>query len=84
MSTLKNLRRRYGRTSLTVTGVALAIAFTTIMLSIGEGISKSSQEILEETGVDLLVEPVEFMPLIQEFIPIFEINQSREIAGSME
>jgi ABC-type lipoprotein release transport system permease subunit len=84
MSTLKNLRRRYGRTSLTVTGVALAIAFTTIMLSIGEGISKSSQDILEETGVDLLAEPVEFMPLIQEFIPIFEINQSREIARSME
>jgi len=84
MRTLKNLRRRYGRTSLTVTGIALAIAFTTIMLSVGVGISKSSEAILEETGVDLLAEPVEFMPLLQEFLPIFELNQSREIANSME
>ena len=83
MNTLRTLRRRYGRTSLTVIGVALAIAFSTIMLSIGEAISQSAEEIIEETGVDLLAEPVEFAPLIQEYIPIFKINESRTIANSM-
>ncbi|WP_455391527.1 ABC transporter permease [[Eubacterium] cellulosolvens] len=83
MNTLRNLRRRYGRTSLTITGVALAIAFTTIMLSIGEAITESSSEILEETKVDLLVEPVEFLPLVQEFFSYFELHNSRTIANSM-
>ncbi len=83
MNTLKNLRKRYGRTSLTITGVALAIAFSTIMLSVGTGIQQSSQNIIEETGVDLLAEPVEFAPIIQEYVPIFKINQGRTIADTM-
>jgi ABC-type lipoprotein release transport system permease subunit len=83
MNTLGNLRRRYGRTSLTITGVALAIAFTTIMLSVGEAITESSSEMLEETKVDLLAEPVEFFPLVQELMPIFKLNESRQIAHSM-
>jgi len=83
MNILKNLRRRYGRTTLTVTGVALAIAFSIIMLSVGEAIQQSSRNIIEETNVDLLAEPVEFAPLIQEYIPIFKINQGRTIAKAM-
>jgi ABC-type lipoprotein release transport system permease subunit len=84
MNSLKNLRRRYGRTTLTVTGVALAIAFSTIMLSVGTAIQDSSERIIEETGVDLLIEPVEFAPLFQEFVPIFKLNQARTIANSMK
>ncbi len=83
MNTLKTLMRRYGRTSLTVTGVALAIAFSTIMLSIGTAIQESSEELIEETGVDILVEPAELAPLIQEFIPIFKLNNARAMASSM-
>ena len=83
MNTLKNLRRRYGRTSLTIVGVALAIAFSTIMLSVGEAINESSKRILDETGVDLIAEPVEFMPLIQELIPIFKMKDGRNIAEAM-
>jgi ABC-type lipoprotein release transport system permease subunit len=83
MNTLKTLMRRYGRTSLTVTGVALAIAFSTIMLSIGTAIQESSEELIEETGVDLLVEPADLAPLIQEIIPIFKIDHARTLANSM-
>jgi ABC-type lipoprotein release transport system permease subunit len=75
---------RFGRTSLITTGIALAIAFSTIMLSIGEAIQHSSMEIIEDTGVDLLVEPpIELPPLILEFISIFEISNGREIADAM-
>ena len=84
MNTLKTLRLRFGRTSLITTGIALAIAFSTIMLSIGEAIQHSSMEIIEDTGVDLLVEPpIDLPPLILEFISIFEISDGREIADAM-
>jgi ABC-type lipoprotein release transport system permease subunit len=85
MNTLKTLRRRYGRTSLTVTGIALAIAFTTIMLSVSEAITQSSKQILDETEVDLIAEyPIGIdNPLLQQFIFIFKLNESRTIANSM-
>jgi ABC-type lipoprotein release transport system permease subunit len=55
MYTLKNLRRRSSRTVLTVTGVSLAITLAMIMFSISEGIRESTDEIIEESGIDLLV-----------------------------
>jgi ABC-type lipoprotein release transport system permease subunit len=84
MHIFRNLRRRYGRTTLITTGIALAIAFTTIMLSISAGIEQSASEILEETGVDLLIEPdVDLPPLFLEYTTIFEISDGREIANAM-
>jgi putative ABC transport system permease protein len=65
-------------------GIALAIAFSTIMLSIGEAIQYSSQEIIEDTGVDILAEPpTDLPPLFLEFTSIFEISNGREIADAM-
>jgi ABC-type lipoprotein release transport system permease subunit len=81
---MRTLRKRYGRTTLITTGIALAIAFSTIMLSIGEAIQYSSQEIIEDTGVDILAEPpVDLPPLFLEFTSIFEISNGREIADAM-
>jgi ABC-type lipoprotein release transport system permease subunit len=78
------LRQRYGRTTLITIGIALAIAFSTIMLSIGEAIKESSVDILEETGVDILVEPkTDLPPLFLEFTTIFEIKNGRTIANAM-
>lgn len=85
MNTLRTLRRRYGRTTLITVGIALAIAFSTIMLSISEAIKDSSKDIIEDTGVDLLIEPEsDLPPLFLEFTTIFEINEGREIARAME
>jgi ABC-type lipoprotein release transport system permease subunit len=54
------------------------------MLSIGEAIQYSSQEIIEDTGVDILAEPpTDLPPLFLEFISIFEISNGREIADAM-
>lgn len=55
MYPLKNLRRRSARTVLTITGVSLAITLAIIMFSISEGIRESTDEIIERTGIDLLV-----------------------------
>lgn len=57
MYPLKNLRRRSARTVLTITGVSLAITLAMIMFSISEGIRESSDEIIEKSGIDLLVLP---------------------------
>ena len=84
MNTFRTLRQRYGRTTLITIGIALAIAFSTIMLSIGEAIKESTGDILEETGVDLLVEPkTDLPPLFLEFTTIFEITDGRKIAQAM-
>jgi ABC-type lipoprotein release transport system permease subunit len=84
MNTFKTLKRRYGRTTLITIGIALAIAFSTIMLSIGEAIQNSSSDIIEDTGVDLLVEPpTNLPPLILEFTTFFNIENCRTIADAM-
>ncbi len=84
MNTLRTLRLRYGRTTLITIGIALAIAFSTIMLSIGEAIKYSSEQIIEETGVDILIEPpTNLPPLLLEFTTIFEIEDGRKIAEAM-
>lgn len=55
MWTLGLLRRRTSRVLLTVVGVALAVGLTTTMLSISAGLETTSHELIEGTGVDLLV-----------------------------
>jgi len=55
MLALRNLRRRYRRTSLTVTGITLAIALTVVMFSLGEGIRGSATDLVRSTGIDLFV-----------------------------
>jgi putative ABC transport system permease protein len=57
MYPLKNLRRRSARTVLTVAGVSLAITLAIIMFSISEGIRESTNEIIEKSGIDILVVP---------------------------
>jgi putative ABC transport system permease protein len=57
MYPLKNLRRRSARTVLTIAGVSLAITLAIIMFSISEGIRVSTDEIIEKSGIDLLVMP---------------------------
>jgi ABC-type lipoprotein release transport system permease subunit len=57
MYPLKNLRRRSARTVLTVAGVSLAITLAIIMFSISEGIRESTNEIIEKSGIDILVTP---------------------------
>jgi ABC-type lipoprotein release transport system permease subunit len=57
MYPLKNLRRRSARTVLTIIGVSLAITLAIIMFSISEGIRESTDEIIEKSGIDILVTP---------------------------
>ncbi len=57
MYPLKNLKRRSARTVLTIIGVTLAITLAMIMFSISEGIRESTNEIIEKSGIDLLVLP---------------------------
>lgn len=57
MYTLKNLRRRSARTALTIIGVSLAITLAMIMFSVSEGIRESTDEIIEKSGIELLVMP---------------------------
>jgi ABC-type antimicrobial peptide transport system permease subunit len=84
MNTLKTLRRRYGRTTLITIGIALAIAFSTIMLSIGEAIQYSSRKIIEDTGVDILIEPRSELPaIVSQYTSFFEINHGRQIADDL-
>ncbi len=84
MYPLKNLKRRAGRTGLTITGVTLAIAFTVIMFSVGEGIKSSARDMIEETGIELFVVPKESHPLIQEFFGGFYLEDGRELANEMK
>lgn len=84
MNTFRTLKRRYGRTSLITVGIALAIAFSTIMLSVSEAIHNSSQQIIEETGVDLMIEPnTDLPPLVSQYTTFFEIHQGRIKAEAM-
>jgi ABC-type antimicrobial peptide transport system permease subunit len=54
---IKSLRRRQRRVILTVVGVALSIALTVTMLSIGEGLKRSTDALVEDTEVDLFIVP---------------------------
>ena len=57
MYSIKSLRRRTRRVFLTVLGVALSIALTVTMLSIGEGLRTSTDDLVRSTGVDLFIVP---------------------------
>jgi ABC-type lipoprotein release transport system permease subunit len=52
---LKNLRRRFTRVAFTILGVALSIALTVTMFSIGEGLRQSTDTLVAHTRVDLFV-----------------------------
>jgi len=52
---LKNLRRRLTRVAFTILGVALSIALTVTMFSIGEGLRLSTDSLVAHTRVDLFV-----------------------------
>jgi len=52
---LSSLRRRFGRVMFTVLGVALSIALTVTMFSIGEGLRISTSSMVEQTQVELFV-----------------------------
>jgi putative ABC transport system permease protein len=54
---IKSLRRRQRRVVLTVLGVALSIALTVTMFSIGEGLRGSTDALIEHTEVDLFIVP---------------------------
>jgi ABC-type lipoprotein release transport system permease subunit len=56
MYSLSNLRRRSGRTALTVTGVTLAISLMVVMFSVGNGVRDSARSILASSGVDIFVQ----------------------------
>lgn len=57
MYPLKNLRRRSSRSILTILGVTLAITLAVIMFSISEGIQNSTDEIIVQSGIDLILAP---------------------------
>jgi ABC-type lipoprotein release transport system permease subunit len=52
---LSSLRRRFTRVVFTVLGVALSIALTVTMFSIGEGLRLSTEDLVRSTEVDLFV-----------------------------
>lgn len=79
MYTLKNLKRRSARTALTITGVSLAITLAMIMFSVSEGIRESTDEIIEKSGIDLLVTPKGG----DIFFGTGEFEDSRELADSI-
>jgi ABC-type lipoprotein release transport system permease subunit len=79
MYTLKNLKRRSARTSLTIIGVSLAITLAMIMFSVSEGIRESTDEIIEESGIDLLVTPQGG----DIFFGTGEFEDARELANSI-
>lgn len=80
MYPLKNLRRRSARTVLTVIGVSLAITLAIIMFSISEGIRESTDEIIEKSGIDILVTPKGG----DIFIGSSEFNDVREMTAQIE
>ncbi|MEM2899193.1 MAG: FtsX-like permease family protein [Thermoplasmata archaeon] len=79
MYSLNNLRRRSSRSILTVLGLALAIALTVTMFSVGEGIRGSTKAILEQTGVDIFVLSKNSNPLLYTM----PIEHSRNISKSL-
>lgn len=79
MYPLKNLRRRKARTVLSIAGVSLAITLAIIMFSISEGIRESTDEIIEKSGIDLLILPKGG----DIFFGSGEFNKGRELADEI-
>lgn len=52
---LKNLRRRWARTALTILGLAVAVTATTTLWNIAWGYADSAQEFYSDRGVDIVV-----------------------------
>ncbi len=55
MNPLRNLGRRPGRSALTVMGVSIAVIMLVVMLSISNGMEKSSESLVHDSGVDVFV-----------------------------
>jgi ABC-type lipoprotein release transport system permease subunit len=79
MYALSNLRRRSGRTALTVTGLTLAISLMVVMFSVGNGVRDSARSLLRSSGVDIFVQANGTSLGFANG----EFDQSRELAGSM-
>lgn len=79
MYSLNNLRRRSGRTGLTVAGITLAIALMVVMFSLGNGVRDSAKAILAETGVDIFCQANG----TTAHLMLGEIDNGREISLSM-
>src|SRR5215210_6276969 len=52
---VKNLRRRWARTVLTILGLAVAVTATTTLWSIAWGYADSAKEFYSDRGVDIVV-----------------------------
>src|SRR3954468_6835804 len=52
---VKNLRRRWARSALTVLGLAVAVTATTTLWNIAWGYADSAQEFYADRGVDIVV-----------------------------
>jgi|GEM_PF-1223606 len=79
MYALSNLRRRSGRTALTVTGLTLAISLMVVMFSVGNGVRDSARSLLKQSGVDIFVQANGTSLGFANG----EFDQSRELANSM-
>ncbi len=55
MNPIRNLSRRPGRTALTVAGVSIAVIMLVVMLSISNGMQKSSETLVKDRGVDIFI-----------------------------
>ncbi len=79
MYALSNLRRRSGRTALTVTGLTLAISLMVVMFSVGNGVRDSARSLLKSSGVDIFVQANGTSLGFANG----EFDQARELSGSM-
>src|SRR5206468_484429 len=52
---VKNLRRRWARTALTILGLAVAVTATTTLWNIAWGYADSAKEFYSDRGVDIVV-----------------------------
>src|SRR5215213_8000025 len=52
---VKNLRRRWARTALTILGLAVAVTATTTLWNIAWGYAESAKEFYSDRGVDIVV-----------------------------
>ena len=79
MYAVSNLRRRSGRTALTVAGLTLAISLMVVMFSVGNGVRDSARALLKQSGVDIFVQANGTSLGFANG----EFDQSRELASSM-
>ena len=64
---LANLSRRPGRSALTALGVLLSIFLATTMFSIGEGLDRGVEELLNRGGVDIYVTQEDYPVYLQDY-----------------